>query len=688
MARARREGEAFVEVHADTDPFEREAEAGVRKGAERAERDLRDVGDEWGETLTDSMGERLEKDGPKLARSVENGIGRQKVKVPIKPDYDVDRNSVRRTAARVIRDIEDAVQEAASGGGGGGGFSKIGQAFSDAIGAGFNVSGRSPLIALLVPLVGVIIGAVGAAIQALNALAAVAITLPGILASVGIQVGVLMIAFQGVGTAIQGAFAAKNAKELKEALKDLAPAAQSFVKELLPLKDFFHQLRGQVQQNFFKEIQGLFTQLYRTQGPTIFDGFLKVSTAMGKFFHDVGFFFNSPTFTKFLNEIFPRTVTFLETFGPAFITFLDGLLSLVNAAMPFLTRVGDIVSGVFKQVGDALKGVSEDPDFQAWLTDMEDTLMSVINLFRAVGIFIGALFNSVDKAGGKELIDQFAEAIIILSVFLSSETGIKGLKALFELAIISIVAFTGFIIAVLIALAAVREFFIFVGTELVPAVGEFFVMIGTAIGDFVTWALGKLKEFWDFLWWIFVGGGISEVMGSIQAKFGAIAAFLGGIVTNIKNWFASIPDRIKEAFSNAINFLYNAGKNIIQGLINGIKDMFGSLRTALGFMGGLIAGFLPHSPAEEGPLSGKGDPRFAGQEIVNRLAAGIEMEAPQLRDASANATSNIVFGPNSIQMRINGPMDRDQARDAGEGVAEGIWGNLAARNTRLAIRTL
>jgi hypothetical protein len=97
---------------------------------------------------------------------------------------------------------------------------------------------------------------------------------------------------------------------------------------------------------------------------------------------------------------------------------------------------------------------------------------------------------------------------------------------------------------------------------------------------------------------------------------------------------------------------------------------------------------VPHSPAKEGPLSGKGDPLYSGQKIVQRLAAGMEMEAPMLRDAAAYATSNITFGPNSIQMRINGPMDRDQARDAGEGVAEGIWGNLTNRNTRLAIRTL
>ena len=685
---ATREGEAFVSVHADTTPFPREAERGIRAGSEKVESDLKETGDKWGDTLTDAMGDRLEKEGPRLARSVEKGLERQKVKTTVRVELDKDNNIVKRTVTKVFSDIERAVQEAATGGGSGGGpFGKVGQAFTDALGAGFNVSGKSPLIAFIIPLVGAIVGLVGAAIQALNALAAVAITLPGILAAVGIQVGVLMLAFKGVGDAVQGAFAAKNAKELKEALKDLAPAAQAFVKELLPLKDFFFQLKGQVQQGFFKELQGVFTQIYRAQGPTVFDGFIKVAQALGVFFRDLGKFFAGGTINKFLSEIFPRTVTFLEQFGPAFITFLDGLLSMVNAAMPFLTKVGDIVSMIFKQVGDAFNDVAGDPDFITWLNDMEETLMSVIQLFRAAGIFIGALFVAVDKAGGQELIDKFSEALIMLAVFLTSEAGIQGITALFDIAILSIQTITALIIVVVGAMGAVREFFLFLGTVAGPAILEFFGAAANAVESFFVGAWQKIAEFWNFLWWIFVGGGVNQVVASVEAKFGAIKNFIGGVVNSIKGWFASIPDRIKEAFSNAVNFLYNAGRNIVQGLINGVRDMFGNLRGALGSVGGIISGFFPHSPAEEGPLSGKGDPRFAGQEIIRRVATGMEMEGPSLRDASANATQNIVFGPNSISMRINGPMDRDQARTAGAGVAEGIWTNLN-RNTQLAIRAM
>ncbi len=115
--------------------------------------------------------------------------------------------------------------------------------------------------------------------------------------------------------------------------------------------------------------------------------------------------------------------------------------------------------------------------------------------------------------------------------------------------------------------------------------------------------------------------------------------------------------------------------------------MLGPLGNIMFGVAGVVANYIPHSPAKEGPLSGSGDPVYSGQEIVNRLAAGIEMQAPELREASSNATSNIYFAPSSIQVRANG-LQPDQAREAGAGVAQGILGTLAVRNTKLAVRTL
>lgn len=677
----RRQGAAYIEVHADTDPFEREAEAGVRRGAERAEDDLKDVGDEWGETLSDAMGDRLTKEGPNLAKSVEKGLNRQKVKVPV--DVDTDRAGVRRGVNKVFAEIEDAVLEASSGGGSGGGFGKIGQAFADAIGAGFNVSGRSPLIGFLIPIIGAIVGLVIAAIQAVNALIAVLVTVPGILASIGLQVGVLMVAFNGVGTAIQGAFAAKNAQELKLALKDLAPAAQDFVKSLLPLKDFFKSLQFYTQQNFFKAFgDDLIPQLLKFQGGRIFAGFQSVATALGTMFHDIGFFFNSNAFAKFLDEVFPRTVTFLEHFGPSFITFLEGLINLANAAMPFMTEVGGIISMVFKQLGDFFTETANDPEFQQWLSEMRDTLDEVVTLIKVAFVFIGQLMDSINQAGGEDVLTQLSMSLALIGDFLASPVGIKAMEAFINGAIVSIQIITGLIIAILATMGAAQKVGEYITTNLFPDIGKFFQFlldkvvslwnsIAAIINDFVEKWKGAGSA---------AGEAISNFASSVKER---VSAAIDNVVAAVK----SVPDKVKQFFSDAGNWLLQAGRNILNGLISGIKSKFGELWATMKEGANIILGFWPFSPAKHGPLSGKGDPMLAGQRIITRLATGIEMETPALRDASTTATSNITFGPNSIQMRFTGVPTPEQAAAAGTAVGEGIYTNLA-RDTRLAVRTL
>ena len=678
------EGDAYIEVHADTRPFADEAERGVRKGAEQAEDDLDDIGDKWGETLADAAGDRLEKEGPQLARAVERGLERQKVTVKTRVVYDKDNNVVRQfvetTTTAITRELTDAF---AASGSGGGPLGKVGQALSDAIGAGFNVSGRSPLIAFLIPVIGAIVGLVIAAIQAVNALIAVLITVPGIIASIGLQVGVLMVAFNGVGTAVQGAFAAKNAQELKLALKDLTPAAQEFVRSLLPLKDFFKSLQYYTQQSFFKAFGAdLIPQLLKFQGGRIFAGFQSVATALGTAFRELGFFFNSDTFAKFLDEVFPRTVTFLEQFGPAFITFLEGLLNLANAAMPFMTEVGGIVSMVFKQLGDYFSELAADPDFQVWLSEMRETLDEVVTLLKVAFIFVGQLMDSLNQAGAEKVITELSKALLIIGDVLASEVGISAMKGFIEFGITAIQVVAGLILAIIFTVGMLTEVVRFIKEDLIPAIGGFFGFL---------W--DKVKSLWNSVVAI-VTDFVEQWKNAGTAAKEAIASFANSVkervsaaINNVITFVKSVPDRIRQFFSDAGSWLVQAGKNILNGLINGIKSKFGELWATMKEGATIILDFWPFSPAKEGPLSGKGDPMLAGQRIVTRLAAGMEMEAPRLQDASMTAMSNVTFGPNSIQMRFSGIPSQEQAMAAGGAVANGIYTGLA-RDTRLAVRTL
>ena len=92
---------------------------------------------------------------------------------------------------------------------------------------------------------------------------------------------------------------------------------------------------------------------------------------------------------------------------------------------------------------------------------------------------------------------------------------------------------------------------------------------------------------------------IAEVIGGIVVKFyewqnttaaviEAIKGFFQGFADKVREtssqaltYVGELPGRIKGMFSDAGTWLVNAGKNIISGLINGIKSMFGQVGDAI-----------------------------------------------------------------------------------------------------------
>ena len=67
------------------------------------------------------------------------------------------------------------------------------------------------------------------------------------------------------------------------------------------------------------------------------------------------------------------------------------------------------------------------------------------------------------------------------------------------------------------------------------------------------------------------GQAISRMVGTVRGKIGEMMGVLG-----------QIPGKVQGVFASAGTWLVNAGKNIISGLINGIKSMFGQVGNAIG----------------------------------------------------------------------------------------------------------
>lgn len=698
-------GEAWVDVHARVDKdFDEDIVSGVKKELKDAETDIEKVGQNFGKTLAKGMETELSTHGPDIGKSVEKAVSKEVVN--LEPDFKYNvRGKDGRFIRRMVTDIEEEVERAFVAAGTSV-FSRIGQGISDAIGAGFNVSPQSPLIALLIPAIGALVGLVVGAVQAVNSLIAVLSTVPALIGAIGLQVGVLFFAFKGVGTAIQGAFAATNATELKEAIKGLTPAAQTFVKQLLPLKGFFDSLTRIAQQNFFKEFGDAIPKVQKALAPLLAGGFAILATALGELLGKITLFFGSPTFREFVSALIPSIVGFLKNFGPNFITFLEGFTAFATATLPFLTTLGQILGGTLFQLGSFLKRISDDPATQQWLDDMKVTFQSVVELVASLISFVTVLFAQLNAAGGQEVLDEIVTDVQLLTSLLASDVGRKAMEGLIHVVLAALQVTTGLILAFVLLLAAFEAVGEFVADTLLPAIGNFFAMVGvgawdllvliaTAVGEFLIMLVGGI---WTAIKWIgetwfnlqkMVDDTVNNIKQSIVDAFERLWRSINDGKGRLLLSLAQLPRQAREVLGDVGSYLYNAGRSLIQGFINGIRSMLGSLTAAAREAVGKVAGLFPGSPAEEGPLSGKGYSYYRGQNLIKDFARGIESESPTLASTSSEAISNIVFGANSIRVGFEGVVPTpQQAQTTGSGVASGIMGGLAARNARLAVRTI
>lgn len=141
---------------------------------------------------------------------------------------------------------------------------------------------------------------------------------------------------------------------------------------------------------------------------------------------------------------------------------------------------------------------------------------------------------------------------------------------------------------------------------------------------------------------------INNIVGPI---IGAIVSFnsrisdainaIGNFALRVRSAISSAYDAIVGTFSNSGSLLLNAGRNIVNGLIDGITSRLGALRSTVGNMVSNVRNMLPFSPAKEGPLSGKGNPYYSGQSIVKLIADGMRSQATVLTDSVASAVQSI-----------------------------------------------
>jgi hypothetical protein len=176
--------------------------------------------------------------------------------------------------------------------------------------------------------------------------------------------------------------------------------------------------------------------------------------------------------------------------------------------------------------------------------------------------------------------------------------------------------------------------------------GTFMAVLGTAIGRWFggLWSrnvAGPVSRQWNS--WLSSVRGLPQRTTVALALLGArlaatalsawqrfkdsTARKAGEVISYVRG----IPGRARNALGNLGSYLWSAGASLINGFISGIRAKIGQVRDAVSDVLSAARNFFPHSPAKEGPFSGRGYTLYSGQALVRDFGKGVAGQAPKLR---------------------------------------------------------
>ncbi|GAA3193941.1 hypothetical protein ACFO1B_03850 [Dactylosporangium siamense] len=131
-----------------------------------------------------------------------------------------------------------------------------------------------------------------------------------------------------------------------------------------------------------------------------------------------------------------------------------------------------------------------------------------------------------------------------------------------------------------------------------------------------------------------IAAAVAFVQGRIQAGIANVTAVWSTIV-NLANKAIEFRDRVFAIFANAGSWLVDAGRKIIDGLLNAISDGFNKVKDKLSQLTNLI-------PDWKGPAQRDRTLLYdSGKLIMRGLVSGIDSQAPALRRTLAGVTNDI-----------------------------------------------
>lgn len=698
-------GEAYIEVHADTGPFDRELTASIEAALIKAEAAMRsrgrDAGNAFGEgvetavkdhtkRIGDDLGDDLVKAAENAGKRAASAIGNafEDIGIPNLPDIlvndkdlDRSRNRFRQWASDVAASVSSAFRSVSTG------FGNLTDVLSQ-----FSHLSVLANPAVFVSAFGILGGAILGLLQVLNPLIALVAALPGAFVGLGAEALVIMAAFDGLGKSIKAAFAAKNLEELKKATKGFDDSIGNFLRGVYSFGILWRQIIDIVQKRFFLPFGDILDRVANVLGSgKILSGIGQLAYALGKFAAALIDMFESPAFVSLVEDLFPAISRIVDRLAGPFLTLLNGLFNMMDASLPFLQDLADLLGNLMSDFGSWLTTISKNGQLTDFFTKAIDTLKILGQILFDVTELVGVFLRTLNEnETGNNFLRTISLVLEGLTRFFSSKLGQDAIKSMTEAAMGAILLVGSLIIAITFAWQTMIYFF--------EAIAWFFNLIWKGIqlvGQGIDYVFHKTLEPL-FGWGPELGQSIINAFNLIDSflsgKFAHISSAVTTATGNVVKAIRSLPDKIMGALSGFDDLLKNTGKSLINGLIRGIEDSVPGLRGTLNWITSMI-------PNWKGPEDK--DKRLlqpAGMALMTGLRAGIAAGAADVFSdlraltgmigMTANANS-FVFGPGAITQNFNGAQPTAiEAQALGGAVGAGIANTVNRQNMAASTRAI
>ncbi|MFJ4987890.1 hypothetical protein ACIP9H_29315 [Streptomyces sp. NPDC088732] len=157
---------------------------------------------------------------------------------------------------------------------------------------------------------------------------------------------------------------------------------------------------------------------------------------------------------------------------------------------------------------------------------------------------------------------------------------------------------------------------------------------------------------------------LSRLPGMVGGYFGRLYDAARQKVDSLLDTVRGIPDRVRSAVGNLGSLLYNAGADIIRGLIDGVTGMIGALQRRFSSITSMI-------PDWKGPMTV--DLHLlepSGEALISGLMGGVQDQVPalrsQLQDITTSIPGNVNTGVSRAASSNGGPVVLELASAGGE----------------------